>query len=74
MNQPCIFVDMPKECMFFVNDKCIEGEYKRMMCLFDHRRLIVVDSAKKEMIESFTNLVVNSEDRVKTKSGQEGRK
>ena len=68
----CIFVDTPKECIFWVDNFCTSPPSHQIRCLFNHRRLIVNEDSIDVLQRVFLK-VIRSPKRVKTVSGQGGR-
>ena len=69
----CIFIDVPKECRWFVSNDCVAPPSHILECLEGHKRLILNDWGKLRALQVFMLLVVNSPRRVKSIAGQTGR-
>lgn len=69
----CIFVDIPKECLFFHSEECVAPESHLLLCADSHKHLMLTEEGKRELVQTFINNVIESPGRIKVKSGQEGR-
>ncbi len=69
----CIFVIVPKECSFVIEGECNAAETHFVSCASNHRRLLIRKDMREILIDVFTRYVVDSPQRVKAVSGQDGR-
>ncbi|KKL81081.1 hypothetical protein LCGC14_1998320 [marine sediment metagenome] len=69
----CIFVIIPKECSFVRKGECSAVEAHVITCAHNHRRLYIREDMREVLINIFTEYVVDSPQRIKVVSGQDGR-
>ena len=69
----CIFTITPQECSFVRDGKCHAMGGHIITCAQNHRRLMIRADSREILIDIFTKHVVDSPDRIKVVSGQDGR-
>jgi len=73
LSSKCIFVDVPKSCQFFRGNLCAAPPSHTLECATNHRRLMLKPGAKRRLVKLFTEVVIESPNRIKSLSGQKGR-
>lgn len=68
----CIFVSVPQECSFFVEEKCSAMSSYLIKCVQRHGRLVIREEAK-DRLRALWEDEISGDRRVKTISGQAGR-
>ena len=69
----CIFVITPNECSFVDNGECYAVNAHIVACAQNHKRLMIREDSREVLIDVFTKCVIDSPNRVKAVSGQDGR-